>query len=80
MKTKILWLCAWFLVAMSCSDVQEKKETNNANNPDPTKEEIRENGGNDDIDYCELYGWYDDGECDDFCDTVDPDCVADDNV
>lgn len=25
-------------------------------------------------DYCELYGWYNDGVCDTFCGRVDPDC------
>jgi len=26
-------------------------------------------------DYCETYGWYGDGECDDFCPRADPDCT-----
>ncbi|MCB9797133.1 MAG: trypsin-like serine protease [Alphaproteobacteria bacterium] len=28
-------------------------------------------------DLCEINGWYGDDTCDDFCDTVDPDCVED---
>ena len=27
-------------------------------------------------DYCELYAWYGDGQCDDFCARTDSDCVA----
>src|SRR6516225_1927661 len=28
-------------------------------------------------DYCAEYGWYGDGECDDFCPQRDPDCATD---
>ncbi len=41
-----------------------------------TKEEARAQGGkaDDGEDFCELFGWYGDGECDDFCPAHDPDC------
>ena len=29
------------------------------------------------IDYCEVFDWYDDGVCDDFCANPDPDCDGD---
>ncbi len=29
------------------------------------------------VDYCELFDWYDDGVCDDFCANPDPDCDSD---
>lgn len=47
-----------------------------ASNNDITKEEARELGGIDQEgnDICEAEGWYDDGECDDFCVAADPDC------
>ena len=43
---------------------------------DLTKEEARAQGGKSDtgVDYCEEYGWYGDGICDDFCLNPDPDC------
>jgi len=31
-----------------------------------------------DGDYCALYGWYGDGECDDFCPNADDDCADED--
>jgi hypothetical protein len=39
-----------------------------------TKEEVRARGKADGIDYCELFDWYGDGVCDDFCPRPDPDC------
>jgi hypothetical protein len=41
-----------------------------------SKDEARERGGKSDhgIDYCEIFGWYGDGVCDDFCVLADPDC------
>lgn len=45
------------------------------NNDNLTKSEARELGKADWWDdYCELYGWYGDGICDDFCPLPDPDC------
>lgn len=43
--------------------------------PELTKDEARDLAGKGDhIDYCELYDWYGDGICDDFCQKPDPDC------
>jgi hypothetical protein len=41
-----------------------------------SKEEARERGGKSDhgIDFCEIFDWYGDGVCDDFCLFADPDC------
>jgi eight-cysteine-cluster-containing protein len=43
-----------------------------------TKSQAREQLGQGALDYdpCERYGWYGDGECDDFCPNPDPDCAA----
>ena len=43
---------------------------------DLTKEEARAMGGKADngFDLCELFGWYGDGICDEFCPLPDPDC------
>ncbi len=30
----------------------------------------------DNSDWCEVFGWYDDGVCDDFCASPDPDCFV----
>ncbi len=46
-----------------------------ADHKDLDKDEARdrvEKGA--DTDYCELYDWYDDGQCDSFCEHPDPDC------
>ena len=41
---------------------------------DPTKADARREGKVDGFDWCAVYDWYGDGECDDFCDLPDPDC------
>ncbi len=38
-----------------------------------TKQEVRDIGETE-VDYCEEFGWYGDGECDSFCLDADPDC------
>jgi hypothetical protein len=44
----------------------------------PSKEDARASvGKGDGADYCEMYGWYGDGVCDDFCQHPDPDCGDD---
>ena len=47
----------------ACSDIAER--------PAPGKDEVPTDT---DIDYCEVYDWYGDGVCDDFCKNIDPDC------
>ncbi len=42
----------------------------------PTKEQARTTVGSWERDLCEAYGWYSDGECDDFCPQPDPACAA----
>lgn len=46
--------------------------------PDLTKEEAAARDGKSDAgaDLCDLLGWYDDGVCDTFCPSPDPDCDA----
>ncbi|MBA2542203.1 MAG: hypothetical protein H0V17_21360 [Deltaproteobacteria bacterium] len=45
--------------------------------PELTKDDVRALGDKGDhIDYCELYDWYGDGICDDFCQNPDPDCAS----
>lgn len=62
------------MIAAGCGDTALKSST-------PSKDEIRNgsnnSSGGDGTDYCDLYGWYDDGTCDDFCDQEDPDCLLD---
>jgi len=46
-----------------------------------TKDEARERaiaGKADHVDWCDLFDWYGDGICDEFCVDPDPDCAADD--
>lgn len=54
--------------------------TSNGGEPDRplTKDEARDLAGKGDhgVDYCELYDWYGDGICDDFCAKPDPDCAT----
>lgn len=53
------------IIAAGCVDVE----------PAPEKQDVRAlDKADSGEDYCELYGWYGDGECDDFCVTPDPDC------
>src|SRR5688572_23571519 len=42
-----------------------------------SKEEARAAGGgkSDGVDYCQIFEWYGDGVCDDFCARPDPDCT-----
>jgi hypothetical protein len=56
------------LVLTSCTSDSPDEEI--------TKEEARRQGGKSDsgVDYCDLFGWYGDGICDDFCTNPDPDC------
>lgn len=45
--------------------------------PAPPKSDIRSlEKADSSQDYCELYNWYGDGECDQFCTSPDPDCEA----
>lgn len=52
-------------MATGCTDLESP----------PEKSEIRALEKADSAeDYCEIFDWYGDGECDDFCATPDPDC------
>jgi DNA-binding beta-propeller fold protein YncE len=47
--------------------------------PQLTKDEVRDLVGKGDHsgpDYCQIYDWYGDGICDDFCKNPDPDCAT----
>ncbi len=45
-----------------------------SSHPELTKSEAREMSRRSDIDFCAERDWYDDGECDVFCQEPDPDC------
>src|SRR6185503_3171286 len=45
-----------------------------ASDSGPSKDDIQHGGKGDGVDYCQVYGWYCDGECDTFCMNPDPDC------
>ena len=66
MKTNLL---AALLFSAACADP-------GANDPAGfTKDDARELAGKGDhVDWCEIYDWYGDGVCDDFCAQPDPDC------
>ena len=42
--------------------------------PQLSKDEVANLGAADGFDFCEIYGWYDDGVCDLFCARADADC------
>src|SRR5438552_10696712 len=42
-----------------------------------SKDQARSVAKADGPDYCQIYGWYGDGECDTFCAQRDPDCATD---
>jgi len=64
------WCWAAIAIATGC--------TSETSGPDGalTKDEARARGGkaDDGTDYCDLFGWYGDEICDDFCARPDPDC------
>ena len=65
-------LCAFALTG--CAD------ENTITKPDGYAEASRmceDLGEGPDCDICEFYGWYSDGECDEFCSTSDLDCATD---
>ena len=65
------------VVLTACGAPVEDGSTDDA----PTKSELAEqlaNGKADHmVDWCQEFGWYDDGICDDFCLKPDPDCTSD---
>lgn len=61
------------LTATACGPDEEPV----AGDPVMTKDDARAAAGKgDQYDWCELFDWYDDGICDDFCVRPDPDCGA----
>jgi len=49
-----------------------------AKHQDMSKDDAQQQGKADtwDIDYCDIFNWYGDGECDTFCPEADPDCLG----
>ena len=68
------------LLVMLLSACGDQELQGGGEDPAPmTKEEAEGHAKADSmIDYCEIYGWYGDGVCDDFCLQPDPDCAAED--
>ena len=65
---RVCVILAAFLAA-GCSDEGKGEE-------EMTKDDVRDMGKADWWDdFCELFGWYGDGVCDDFCPRPGPDCV-----
>jgi hypothetical protein len=54
------------VTAISCSD-----------DAPLSKDDVRQGKADIGTDYCEMYGWYGDGECDHFCPKPDGDCCND---
>jgi len=78
-----LALCAAPLLAASCAShvaeepSQDGVETALDDAPSSlSKAEVAKLEKADHIDYCAAYGWYDDGVCDSFCSSPDPDCAG----
>ena len=61
------------LFCLACGDCESDAGEGSAS---LTKADAAEKLDDDELDYdpCEEYGWYDDGECDDFCPDPDPAC------
>ena len=73
---KLLSIAGALAAAVACS----AGGTNTIDKPKGAKADAAEKlcqqaGEPDDCDVCDLMEWYDDGECDDFCSTPDPDCA-----
>ncbi len=62
-------------MALWTSSGCERDGTGHNGQEDVTKDEARSMGKADwPFDFCESFGWYGDGICDDFCPEPDPDC------
>ncbi len=72
--TLILLALSLALASAACGDTT----TDDDDDDEITKETARQRAERGDRrDYCAEEGWYDDGECDDFCIQPDPDCDED---
>ena len=78
------WIIAGLLlIGLGCGsgssnpDPVEKPKNNKA---DAVGRLCKDAGLPADCDICQVRDWYDDGECDDFCKTPDPDCEPPDNT
>ncbi len=64
---KLISIGTLSLTLLNCGATSEKEEL--------TKTEVKKRKVDGDTkDYCEDFGWYDDGVCDEFCKTPDPEC------
>ncbi len=66
-------LIGMLFLAMGCGQVEEEPQDQEP--PSMSKDEAEDLAKADSlIDYCEIYDWYGDGICDEFCLRPDPDC------
>ncbi|PKN39530.1 MAG: hypothetical protein CVU63_15530 [Deltaproteobacteria bacterium HGW-Deltaproteobacteria-20] len=73
MKTFALSTSLFALLLAACSSSTEPSDSQSG--AAMSKDDARAAGKADQgTDYCEEFGWYGDGECDDFCLQPDPDC------
>lgn len=73
MKTFALPTSLFALLLAACSSSTEPSDSQSG--AAMSKDDARAAGKADQgTDYCEEFGWYGDGECDDFCLQPDPDC------
>ncbi len=69
----LLGLAAVLLAACSSSDNEDTNSTGSQMSKDEARAAAKADSA---TDYCEIFEWYGDGICDDFCLMPDPDCSA----
>lgn len=78
MKFRILCVCVMLAVLGCGADFDDPNDNNgffNNGQNNQNNNQNNNNGGTDD--YCEIFGWYGDGSCDEICLNPDPDCDGD---
>lgn len=71
---RLIALSSMFLLLIACGDPEN--DESDQGSASLSKAEAAEKLSDNELDYdpCEEYGWYDDGQCDEFCPEPDPAC------
>lgn len=67
---------SWVLATASLVGCATPTEGEDAPDKDQLATELGDGKADNSVDWCNRWGWYDDGECDQFCLKPDPDCQA----